>query len=81
MGSGKSKSRRQVHKEKPSSNGATLRRNGVPSERLIAAKNRRLKKLIQSWLDDESGYDEETWPWLKKVLEEDRLSSRRLFRE
>jgi hypothetical protein len=37
--------------------------------------------LLQTWLDDESGYDEETWPELKKALdaERDRVGARRLF--
>ena len=70
---------REPHR-KSSRNGAPAIQNGKPPQALISAKNRRLKKLVQSWLDDESGYDEETWPWLKKALEEDRLSARRLFR-
>ena len=28
--------------------------------------------LLRSWLADESGYDEETWPELKKALEQER---------
>lgn len=35
--------------------------------------------LIDSWLEDESGYDEVTWPELAKDLDAYRLSSRRLF--
>lgn len=35
--------------------------------------------LIDEWLDDRSGYDEETWPGLKAGLDEQRLSARRLF--
>lgn len=37
--------------------------------------------LLQTWLDDESGYDEEAWPELKKALdaERDRVGARRLF--
>lgn len=69
------------HKSNSAPNGRARRGSDTARQRLIAAKNRRLKKLIQSWLNDESGYDEETWPWLKKVLEEDRLSARRLFRD
>ena len=37
--------------------------------------------LIEKWLADESGYDEEIWPKLKQNLEKNRLSSRKLFRE
>ena len=35
--------------------------------------------LIDQWLADESGYDEQSWPALKSELRRDRLSSRRLF--
>ena len=35
--------------------------------------------LLKSWLADESGYDERTWPELKASIDRDRLSSRRLF--
>lgn len=39
--------------------------------------------LLQTWLDDESGYDEETWPELKKALnaERHRVGARRLFND
>ncbi len=42
---------------------------------------RKLKALLTKWMADESGHDEEMWPKLKAVLEEDRLSSRKLFRD
>jgi hypothetical protein len=35
--------------------------------------------LLDTWLSDDSGYDEETWPELKAGLERDRLSARKLF--
>ena len=35
--------------------------------------------LLDEWLNDDSGYDEETWPELKKSLDRDRLSDRKLF--
>jgi hypothetical protein len=40
-----------------------------------------LVALLRSWLTDESGYDEQTWPKLKKALdkERDRVGARRLF--
>ncbi|MDM8522524.1 hypothetical protein QUF80_04060 [Desulfococcaceae bacterium HSG8] len=46
----------------------------------------RLKKVIQlldEWMADESGYDEETWPELKASLDRTRgnISARRLFNE
>lgn len=35
--------------------------------------------LLDEWIDDDSGYDEKTWPELKQSLDRDRLSDRRLF--
>ncbi len=65
------------HKPKP------LRDDAVHTK----AQNGRARKvhpavaLIDEWLKDESGYDEETWPILKKAIEEDRarIGARRLF--
>jgi hypothetical protein len=37
--------------------------------------------LLDEWLNDESGYEEETWPKLKEALDRDRLSNRPLFPE
>jgi hypothetical protein len=37
--------------------------------------------LLDSWLGDESGYDEQVWPEVKRGLEEHRLSSRKLFHD
>lgn len=42
-------------------------------------KSIRAVRLLESWLEDPSGYDEETWSELKERLDEDRPSSRRLF--
>lgn len=42
----------------------------------------RLNRLLDSWMADESGYDEETWPDLKRALDRNRADSgdrRRLF--
>lgn len=36
-------------------------------------------ELLDQWLSDDSGYDEESWPALKSELECNRLSSRKLF--
>jgi len=37
--------------------------------------------LFSSWLSDESGYDEDTWPKLKSALDRERkrVGARRLF--
>jgi hypothetical protein len=46
-----------------------------------STKAARAIALFKSWLEDESGYDEETWPKLKRALnrERDRAGARRLF--
>jgi len=41
----------------------------------------KVAQLLDEWMADESGYDEQTWPELKAALEQDRLSFRRLFDE
>src|SRR6266851_5041520 len=43
-----------------------------------SAKAARAIALFKSWLADESGYDEETWPKLKEALnqERDRVGAR-----
>jgi hypothetical protein len=46
------------------------------------ASSNRAKKaiaLLDEWMDDDSGYDEKTWPELKQSLARNRLSDRRLF--
>jgi hypothetical protein len=50
----------------------------TPDQRRRAAAVRR---LLATWLADESGYDEHAWPEVKRGLEESRTSSRPLFRE
>jgi hypothetical protein len=40
---------------------------------------RKFRKLIRSWLADDSGYDEQAWPRIKRVIEENRLSRRKRF--
>ena len=42
-------------------------------------KNELAIKLLDEWLADESGYDEQVWPTVKKLLEENRLSGRSRF--
>jgi hypothetical protein len=43
------------------------------------AKNEAARRLLKKWLSDESGYDERTWPTVKALMEEHRLSDRRPF--
>jgi hypothetical protein len=60
---------------RPTGNGkATFLNDLPPPSRLLTPKSRRLIRLIQSWLEDESGYDEATWPKLEKALKENRVS-------
>ena len=44
------------------------------SEQERRARGQRLIELLDEWMADESGYDEETWPLLKDALERNRLS-------
>lgn len=81
MGKSKPTPNRRRRANQPPANDGARNQNGKPARPRLSANDRELIKTLQSWLEDESGYDEETWPWLKKALEEDRLSARRLFRE
>ena len=47
----------------------------------VSAQTANLITLFQSWLTDKSGYDEQTWPKLKKALDKgrDRTGARSLF--
>lgn len=38
-----------------------------------------VRAMLQEWLHDTSGYDEQVWPALKSALEQNRISNRRLF--
>ena len=57
------------------------RKTDARVRRPIAARNRRAIELLDAWLRDDSGYDEETWPIVKKLIEENRLSDRSQFRD
>jgi len=48
-----------------------------------SAKASQAIALLKSWLKDDSGYDEQTWPKLKKALDQQRAKAgaRRLFDE
>ncbi len=54
-------------------------RSSHTTECLAGIKAWKLTKLLDTWLADESGYDERVWPQLKKAIEENRLSSRKRF--
>lgn len=44
-----------------------------------AAKAQRVIRLIDEWLADESGYDEQNWHKIEKLLEENHTSDRAIF--
>jgi predicted RNA polymerase sigma factor len=53
--------------------------------KMTAAERERVEgfiRLLDKWAADESGYDEETWPALKKALQANRSGyARKLFRD
>jgi hypothetical protein len=54
----------------------------MPSEITDAewtARVEQLRRLLDAWTADESGYEDEAWPELKSALDQDRLSYRKLF--
>lgn len=56
----------------------------MQTEEAAAEQRRRaevVRQVLSAWLADESGYDERVWPEVKRGLEENRTSSRPLFRE
>jgi hypothetical protein len=55
-------------------------RPGEPSAQNRAQVNK-VKALFQEWLQDSSGYDEETWPQLKRALSENHSKLHKLFDE
>lgn len=52
-------------------------------EPLTPEQIQRVIELLDEWMLDDSGYDEETWPELKESLDKERnlISARRLFSE
>lgn len=45
-----------------------------------STKSEKLQNLFNTWLNDESGYDEKTWPELRSALDESREGERLLFK-
>jgi hypothetical protein len=39
-------------------------------------KNEAARRLLKTWLEDTSGYDEATWSDVQRIIEENRLSLR-----
>jgi hypothetical protein len=59
----------EEHRESPEFLGPTLQR----------ARNQSAINLLNEWLADESGYDEQVWPAARKAIAENALSSRKRF--
>jgi len=69
------------HTAKDTSTGLR-RKPEVPIDAALAAqrqKNEAARRLLQEWLTDDSGYDEEVWPKVKQLIEDNRLSPRKRF--
>lgn len=63
-------------KEDENGNGQRDRDDELPPQNTLG-----LLRLLESWREDSDDAEEqkETWEYLKRVLDEDRLSDRRLF--
>ena len=46
---------------------------------LQRARNQSAISLLNDWLADESGYDEQVWPAAKRAIAENALSHRKRF--
>lgn len=64
---------------RPSDSVATEPANSQQVVEAQYVKNEEAIRLLQSWLDDASGYDEQVWPALKEAIDEHRLSHRQRF--
>ena len=49
--------------------------------RIFVAKNKKVITLVESWLNDKSGYDQRVWPKLSRAIEVNRLSNRKRLKE
>jgi len=45
------------------------------------ARAEKVKELFDEWLQDSSGYDEQTWPQIKKSLNDNHSTTHSLFDE
>ena len=63
--------------KKPSSK----HRTSPKLSRKETATVKKVQQMFDSWLQDTSGYDENTWPELKKALDENHSRTHRLFNE
>lgn len=75
---------RQIDKL-PALSGDELIVNLVPSARLLLQKqsqnirNQDAIKLLNTWLNDTTDYDEKVWPVVKSAIEKNKLSARKKF--
>ena len=69
------------HTAKDAPLGSRRKQEGLIDTVLAAQrqKNEAARRLLQEWLTDDSGYDEEVWPKVKQIIEENRLSPRKRF--
>jgi excisionase family DNA binding protein len=51
----------------------------LPSPEEQKKRAARVIQLLEQWMADESGYDEEAWPIVKRLIEENRMSDRKRF--
>jgi hypothetical protein len=51
----------------------------LPQSAAQSQKNRALIQLLRSWREGDEQEQRSTWEYLKQVLDEDRLSERKLF--
>ena len=42
-------------------------------------KNLAVIELLDEWMADDSGYDEENWPQIKKAIEENTIGGRKVY--
>ena len=49
-----------------------VKENGTKSQH----RNEAARQLLRQWREDESGYDEATWPKAKQIIEENSTSAR-----
>lgn len=42
-------------------------------------RNEAARSLLREWRNDTSGYDEKSWPKVKQIIEQNRLSIRSKF--
>lgn len=68
----------QVHASSTATDTAKL--NEKLTREVRKAKVESLIQLLNEWLEETSGYDEETWPALMEGIEASRLSHRNRFR-